>query len=134
MAGAKNDNSLIDLILGGMMRRISSVLMFLLISPALGFVQEQPDAQLLQEILKMPAIDNHTHVKRAEMNGQKDDEFDALPCDPLEPSPVAFMERPENPENLAAWKALWNYKWNDRAPEHVKEVVAAREAMKKKLG
>ena len=90
--------------------------------------QEQPNAELLQEILQIPAIDNHTHVPRVDLPGEKDDEFDALPCDPLEPSATNFLLRPENPIYIAAWKALWGYAYNDNAPAHVKEVVAARGA------
>src|SRR5207253_4906565 len=89
---------------------------------------------LLQEILQMPAIDNHTHVPRVDLPGEKDEEFDALPCDPLEPSATNFLLRPENPVYIAAWKALWGYAYNDNAPEHVKEVVAAREKKQKELG
>src|SRR5207302_11404540 len=96
--------------------------------------QERPDAELLQEILQMPAIDNHTHVPRVNLPGEKDDEFDALPCDPLEPSATNFLLRPENPVYIQAWKALWGYAYNDNAPEHVKEVVAAREKKQKELG
>ena len=96
--------------------------------------QEQPDAALLQEILQMPAIDNHTHVPRVDLPGEKDEEFDALPCDPLEPSATNFLLRPENPVYIRAWKALWGYAYNDNAPAHVKEVVAAREKKQKELG
>ena len=96
--------------------------------------QERPDAALLQEILQIPAIDNHTHVPRVDLPGEKDEEFDALPCDPLEPSATNFLLRPENPVYVAAWKALWGYAYNDNAPEHVKEVVAAREKEQKELG
>lgn len=96
--------------------------------------EAQPDPQLLAEIMKIKAIDNHTHVSKVVSAGEKDTEFDALPCDPLEPSPVAVMGRPENPEYLAAWKALWHYRWNDAAPEHVKEILSAKKAKKKELG
>src|SRR5437660_9099349 len=96
--------------------------------------QERPEAAWLQEILQIPAIDNHTHVSRVDLPGEKDEEFDALPCDPLEPSATNFLLRPENPVYIRAWKALWGYAYNDNAPEHVKEVVAAREKKQKELG
>ena len=57
--------------------------------------QERPDAALLQEILQIPAIDNHTHVPRVDLPGEKDEEFDALPCDPLEPSATNFLSSHE---------------------------------------
>ena len=41
------------------------------------------DPQLLQEINKIKAIDNHSHPPKLVSAGEKDDDFDALPCDPL---------------------------------------------------
>src|SRR5882762_10078944 len=78
------------------------------------------DPQLLAEINKIKAIDNHSHPPRVVAAGEKDDEFDILPCDPLEPSDPTTITRPENPQYTAAWKAIYNYPYNDRSPEHVK--------------
>src|ERR1700748_162912 len=79
------------------------------------------DPQLLSEINKIKAIDNHSHPPKLVGAGEKDDEFDALPCDPLEPSDPTIITRPENPQYLTAWKALYNYPYSDRSPEHMKE-------------
>jgi predicted TIM-barrel fold metal-dependent hydrolase len=84
------------------------------------------DPALMAVIQKIRAIDNHSHPPKLVGQGEKDDEFDALPCDPLEPTAAGLMTRPENPQYLAAWKALWGYRYNDRAPAHVREVVAAK--------
>ena len=84
------------------------------------------DPALMAEIQKIRAIDNHSHPPKLVAQGEKDDEFDALPCDPLEPTAAGLMTRPENPQYLAAWKALWGYRYDDRAPAHVKEVIAAK--------
>ena len=87
---------------------------------------QAPDPQLFAEIQKIKAIDNHSHPPKLVSPGEKDEEFDALPCDPLEPSVPTTTSRPENPQYLAAWKALYNYPYNDASPDHLKELLAAR--------
>src|SRR5215510_11271424 len=77
------------------------------------------DPQLLAELNKIKAIDNHSHPPKVVAPGEKDDDFDALPCDPLEPSDPTTISRPENPQFLAAWKALYGYPYSDAKPEHV---------------
>jgi hypothetical protein len=84
------------------------------------------DPALLAEIRRIRAIDNHAHPPKLVTQGEKDDEFDALPCDPLEPTPAGLTTRPENPQYLRAWKELWGYKYDDRTPGHVREVVDAK--------
>ena len=84
------------------------------------------DPALMAQIQKIRAIDNHSHPPKLVAQGEKDDEFDALPCDPLEPTAAGLMTRPENPQYLAAWKALWGYRYDDRTPAHVRDVVAAK--------
>lgn len=88
---------------------------------------QKPDPQLLAEINKIKAIDNHSHPPKLVAPGEKDDDFDALPCDPLEPSMPTTVSRPENPQYLAAWKALYHYPYNDMSPEHVKELLQAKQ-------
>ncbi len=96
--------------------------------------QTMPDASLLAEIQKIKAVDNHTHVMKVTGPGEKDEEFDALPCDPLEPSGSPTMTRPENPAFLAAWKALYSYRYDDASPEHLKELLAAKQRVKQEQG
>src|SRR6266852_7023708 len=81
--------------------------------------QDSPDPNLLAEINRIKAVDNHTHVPKVVSAGEKDDEFDALPCDPLDPSGVATMGRPDNPLFLQAWQKLFDYKYSDKNSEHV---------------
>src|SRR5215470_19098412 len=90
-------------------------------------LSQSPDPQLLAEINKIKAIDNHSHPPKLVNPGEKDDDFDALPCDPLEPSEPTTISRPENPQYVAAWKALYGYKYNDHNPEHVRELMAAKQ-------
>jgi predicted TIM-barrel fold metal-dependent hydrolase len=84
------------------------------------------DPALMAEIRSIRAVDDHSHPPKVVAPGEKDDEFDALPCDPLEPTAAGLTTRPENPQYLAAWKDLWGYRYQDRSPAHVQAVVAAR--------
>src|ERR1700726_4003516 len=79
---------------------------------------QSPDPALMSEIRKIRAIDNHSHPPRVVADGEHDDEFDALPCDPLEPTAPNTMTRLENPQYLVAWKALWGYAYDDRSDAH----------------
>jgi hypothetical protein len=115
-----------------MLNRCVAGLALLLIS-ALAFAQS-PDPQLLAEINNIKAIDNHSHPPKVVAPGEKDDEFDALPCDPLEPSMPTTISRPDNPQYLAAWKALYGYRYNDAAPEHVKELLETKKKVMQAQG
>jgi hypothetical protein len=95
---------------------------------------QSPDPQLLADIQQIKAIDNHSHPPKLVNPGEKDTEFDALPCDPLEPSMPTTISRPENPQYLAAWKALYGYRYNDAAPEHVKELLEAKKKIMQEQG
>jgi uncharacterized protein len=95
---------------------------------------QAPDPQLLAEINKIKAIDNHSHPPRIVGPNEKDDEFDALPCDPLEPSALPTMLRPENPRFLAAWKGLYGYKYDDMRPEHVRELMETKKRVASQQG
>ncbi len=95
---------------------------------------QSADPQLLAEINKIKAIDNHSHPPKVVSPGEKDDDFDALPCDPLEPTDPTTISRPENPKYLAAWKALYGYRYNDASPEHVKELLQAKQKVMQEQG
>jgi predicted TIM-barrel fold metal-dependent hydrolase len=89
----------------------------------------QVDPALAKVIQDTRAIDNHAHPQRYVAEGQKpDDEFDALPCDTLEQAPGAARTRPNNPEWMGAWRTLYGYKYSDMTPDHVKELVAAKQS------
>lgn len=92
------------------------------------------DPQLLAQIKQIKAIDNHSHPPKLVAPGEKDDDFDALPCDPLEPSDPTTISRPSNPQYLAAWKALYGYKYNDADANHVRELLQAKNAVKQREG
>jgi hypothetical protein len=95
---------------------------------------QSPDPALMAEIRKIRAIDNHSHPPRVVGQGERDDEFDALPCDPLEPTAPNTVTRPENPQYMAAWRALWGYEYNDRSDAHLKELLAAKNKIRQEQG
>jgi predicted TIM-barrel fold metal-dependent hydrolase len=95
---------------------------------------QSTDPQLLAEINGIKAIDNHSHPPKLVAAGEKDDEFDALPCDPLEPNDPTTVSRPDNPQYLAAWKALYNYPYSDASAEHVKELLQTKQRIKQEQG
>jgi predicted TIM-barrel fold metal-dependent hydrolase len=99
------------------------------------FAQTFPDPYLLAEINKIQALDNHTHVPKVVGAGEKDEEYDALPCTGyIEPSDDPAMARPDNPLFLVAWKKLYGYKYDDKSPEHVRELLEAKRKVKQEQG
>jgi hypothetical protein len=115
-----------------MLRKVATVIFPFIL---LNLVHPQtPDPQLLAEINKIKAIDNHSHPPKLVASGEKDDDFDALPCDPLEPSMPTTTSRPENPQYLEAWKALYHYPYDDMRPDHVKELLQAKQKLMQQQG
>jgi predicted TIM-barrel fold metal-dependent hydrolase len=115
-------------------KTIPKTFAFFLLVIASSAKAQAPDPAVMAEIRKIRAIDNHSHPPRVVADGERDDEFDALPCDPLEPTAPNTMTRPENPQYLAAWKALWGYAYNDRSDAHVKELLAAKNKIRQEQG
>jgi len=95
---------------------------------------QTPDPDLMAAINKIKAIDNHSHPPKLVAPGEKDDDFDALPCDPLEPSEPTTIGRPENPQFLAAWKALYGYRYNDMNKGHVSELLEKKKEVRQREG
>ena len=87
--------------------RIALVASSLLSVTTAAGAQSSTDPSLMAEIRRIRAIDNHAHPPKLVSSGEKDDEFDALPCDPLEPTQPGLITRADNPQYLAAWKDLW---------------------------
>jgi predicted TIM-barrel fold metal-dependent hydrolase len=94
---------------------------------------QRTDPTLLDAIRGIKAIDNHAHPPALVAAGQKDGEFDALPCDPLEPTDAALSSRPDNPRFRAAWKELYGYGGSADAA-HVRDLVAAKQRVKTAQG
>ena len=88
-----------------------------------------PDVQqiyrrLLPQIDKIPAFDHHAHP------GFSDDpDVDAMAAPP--DASAALRTRGDNPELVAAAKALFGYPFDDLSPEHAKWLVAKKAELKK---
>jgi hypothetical protein len=101
----------------------------------IAFAQISPDPYLMAEINKIKTVDNHTHVPKVVASGEKDDDYDALPCSGyLETNDDPAMARPDNPLFLEAWQKLYGYKYNDKAPEHVRELLATKQRVMQEQG
>ena len=97
--------------------------------------QSAADPALMREINSIKALDNHTHVPKVLAAGQKDDDYDALPCgNNLEPIADPGMARPENPLFLQSWKALYGYKYDDKSPEHVRQLLDDVQRVRREQG
>jgi predicted TIM-barrel fold metal-dependent hydrolase len=95
---------------------------------------QQPDPGLLAKIEAIRAIDNHAHTPALVAPGETDDGYDALPCDPLEPTEMPFTSQPENPAFLEASKTLFGYPYNDRSPAHVQALLAEKARIRREQG
>ena len=80
------------------------------------------DPDIVAEVPRIRAIDNHAHPVRFVTAGEQPDrEFDALPVDNMEPESYALNLRPSAPMLLAAWRMLYGYTQPDLAPEHLRD-------------
>src|SRR4029077_13768827 len=116
------------------MRKGAATLILCAASWAPLVAQTALDPSLLAEINQIKAVDNHTHVGKVVRAGEVDRDFDALPCDVIEASPDTLAARAENPQFLEAWQKLYGYKYDDRDPAHVKELIAARQQVMHEQG
>jgi len=110
-------------------------LILVLVFPRPQAAQSSADPQLVAEIAKIKAIDNHAHPLRFVAEGDKpDDEYDALPIEGLEPFALPPRLNPANPEYIGAWRALFGYNHNDMSEAHVKELIAAKQRVMRERG
>src|SRR5271168_707640 len=88
-----------------------------------------PDLQqiyqrLLPQIERIPAFDHHAHPGFAD-----DPDIDAIASAPDTSLPL--RTRDDNPELIAAAKALFGYPYDDLSPEHARWLVAKKAELKK---
>jgi uncharacterized protein len=131
---ARESGSLVSGNVEAAMQKFISLLVALAILACGGLAQNSPDASLLDEINKIKAVDNHTHIPKVVSAGEKDDDYDALPCYLLEPSPDPLMARVENPLYLQAWQKLYGYKYSDRDPAHIRELIETKQRLAREQG
>lgn len=97
--------------------------------------QTAADPELSAEIAKIRIIDNHAHPMRFVAEGDApDDEYDALPGEGLETPALPFRLRPDNPEWIEAWRALFGYKYTDATEAHLRELVEAKRRIMREQG
>lgn len=114
------------------MRPLAAALLLVAASEVAG--GQQADPAIAAAIRGIRAIDNHSHPPALTAPGQTDDDFDALPCDPLEPTDPTLTTRADNPRYLVAWKAMFGYKYIDADSSHVRELIAAKQRVKAAQG
>src|SRR5258708_18247770 len=90
--------------------------------------QTRVDTDLLNEISKIKAIDNHAHPLKYVAAGEKpDDEFDALPLDAIVPFPLPVRLSPSNAEFIRAWHDLYGYSHQDMSASHLAELMKTKQ-------
>ena len=111
---------------------IVSALLVFGFSALLGAQAAEPtDPALAAFISRIRAVDNHTHVNSV---APDDSDYDALPLDPLMPFPLPARLGPENPDWLAADRAIYGYPHDDLSEKHLPELRAARERVAREQG
>ena len=99
------------------------------------FAQTGIDRDLLNEVYKIKAIDNHAHPLKYVAEGEKpDDEYDALPLDAITVFPLPVRLSPANPEFIRAWHDLYRYSHNDMTDAHLRELMATKQRVLKERG
>lgn len=97
--------------------------------------QNRADGDLLSDISKIKAIDNHAHPLKYVGPGDKpDDEYDALPLEAIPPFPLPLRLMPNNPEFIGAWRMLYHYSHSDMSEAHVRELLAAKQRVLQERG
>ena len=103
--------------------------------PARLSAQSDLDRDLLSEISKIKAIDNHAHPLKYVAPGEKaDDEYDALPLEAIPPFPFPVRLMPTNPEFVRAWRDLYRYSHDDMSEAHVRELLGAKQKVLSERG
>jgi hypothetical protein len=95
--------------------------------------EPQIDPQIAHVIAATKAIDNHAHPMRATAEGEEDTDWDQIPSDVEAFTPPVRL-RPDNPERLASWRALFGYKYNDMTEPHLAELTAKRNQLRTAKG
>src|SRR5438105_880463 len=90
--------------------------------------------EILSEVNRIRAIDNHAHPVRFVSEGIPDREFDALPVENMEPWSDPVKLRPNDADVLRAWQTLWNYPYNDSAAAHMREWKEHKQRLSQQKG
>src|ERR1044072_3786704 len=118
-----------------MTAKLLNVILLVILVSVPAFAQYPADPQLLSEINKIKAIDNHAHPLRYVAEGGKpDDEYDALPLEAIDPFPLPLRLSPENREFIDAWKHFYKYNHNDMLQAHTDVLLTAKKTVLQQQG
>ncbi len=91
-----------------------------------------PDRQIVSEIARIRAVDNHCHDDPADVargaNWNK-----SAPLGTSVYPDVAPLSR-GNPEWIRAWRALYGYRHSDMQPVHLQELLKTKTELKQRMG
>jgi uncharacterized protein len=88
------------------------------------------DGDLAQFIAGLRAVDNHSHANSL---APADSDADALPLDGIAAELPATL-RPDHPQWLTAYRALYEYQYNNLRAEHLPELRATMQRVAKAQG
>lgn len=106
---------------------ISALMLIRTTAPA----QSPIDSSLAAYIATIRAVDNHTHVNSIV---PVDSESDALPLDGLPPFPFPERLRPDSPAWIAAYRAMYGYRFDDLSAPHMAELRATMQSVARAQG
>jgi len=89
------------------------------------------DPEITAFIGKIRAVDNHSHANSI---APGDSDQDALPLEVIFPFEVPVLLRPDNPDWLAAYKALYKYPHADMSDAHLNELRGAMQRIAREQG
>src|ERR1041384_8632151 len=118
-----------------MKNALIAIVLILFAASLVAYSQAGIDRDVMNDINKIKAIDNHAHPLKYVAEGEAPDtEFDALPLDPIPPFPLPVRLFPSNPEFIRAWHDLYRYSHDDMSEAHVRELLAAKQNIVKEKG
>ena len=89
------------------------------------------DPEITAFIGRIRAVDNHSHANSV---APGDSDQDALPLEAILPFDVPVQLRPDNPDWLAAYKAVYKYPHVDMSDAHLNELRSTMQGVAKEQG
>jgi hypothetical protein len=114
-----------------MVKRILVVASMLGLAASPARAQSPIDSSLAAYIAKIRAVDNHTHVNSL---APVDSESDALPLDGLLAFPLPDRLRSDSPAWIAAYRALYGYRYDDLSAPHMDELRTTMKSVMREQG
>src|SRR5262245_39427717 len=93
--------------------------------------QSGADPEIAAFVGKIRAVDNHSHANSV---APGDSDQDALPLEVISPFEVPVQLRPDNPDWLTAYKALYRYPHADLSDAHMNELRGTMQGLAREQG